>query len=58
MWTGHVARLRKQRNAHRNLVGKLKGKRPPRRIKCGWEDNIENNISVIEWGGVDWIDLA
>jgi hypothetical protein len=32
-WKGHVARMRAQRNAHRVLVGKPKGKRPLGRPK-------------------------
>jgi hypothetical protein len=28
------------RNAYRILVGKLEGKRPLGRPRCGWEDNI------------------
>jgi hypothetical protein len=40
------------------LVGKPEGKRPlgrPRRMQV---DNIKLNLREIEWGGMDWIDLA
>jgi hypothetical protein len=39
-------------------VGKPKGKRPlgrPRRESVG---NIEMDLREIEWGGMNWIDLA
>jgi hypothetical protein len=43
-----------KRNAYRILVGKLEGKRPLGRLSCRWVDNIK----VIGWGGMDWMDLA
>jgi hypothetical protein len=46
------------RNACRILVGKSKGRRPLGRPKRRWEDNIRMYLREIEWGGVDWIDLA
>jgi hypothetical protein len=39
-WTGHVTCMGEMRNAYNILVEKLKGKRPLRRPRCGWEDNI------------------
>jgi hypothetical protein len=45
-------------NAYRILVGKPEGNTPlvrPRRMR---EDNIKMDIRDIEWGGMDWIDLA
>jgi hypothetical protein len=39
-------------------VGKPEAKRPPGRLRCGWEDNIKMDLREIGWGGVDWIDLA
>jgi hypothetical protein len=47
-----------KRNAYRILVGKPEGKRPLVRPKSRWEDNIRMDLSVIEWGGMDWIYLA
>jgi hypothetical protein len=32
-WTGHVARIGEKMNAQRILMGKLEGKRPPRKTK-------------------------
>jgi hypothetical protein len=45
-------------NAYRLLVGKPEGKRPLRRSRCRWVDNIKMNLLEIVWGGVDWIGLA
>jgi hypothetical protein len=56
-WTWHVARIG-QRNACRILVGKPKGKRPLRRPRHRWEDNIKMDLRDIGWGSMDWIDLA
>jgi hypothetical protein len=57
-WAGHVARMRKTRNAYRILVGKPERKRPLGRPKRRWVDNIEMGLRVIELGGMDWTDLA
>jgi hypothetical protein len=40
------------------LVGTAEGKRPQGRPRYKWEDSIGINLREIEWGGVDWIDLA
>jgi hypothetical protein len=45
-------------NAYRILVVKPEGKRPLRRLRHRWVDNIKMNLRGIEWDGVDWIDLA
>jgi hypothetical protein len=47
-----------KRNAYRILVGKSKGKRPVGRPRREWVDNIKIDLTEIEKGGVDWIDLA
>jgi hypothetical protein len=57
-WAGHVARMRKKRNAYRILVGKPEGKRPLGRSRRRWEDNIKMDLRETGWGGMDWIDLA
>jgi hypothetical protein len=44
--------------AYRILVGKPEGKRPLGRPRCMWVDNIKRDLREIEWGGMDWIDLA
>jgi hypothetical protein len=44
-----------KRNAFRILVGKPGPLGRPRRR---WVDNIKMNLREVEWGGIDWIDLA
>jgi hypothetical protein len=39
-------------------MGKPKGKRPLGRPRRRWVDNIKIDLRVIEWDGLDWIDLA
>jgi hypothetical protein len=39
-------------------AGKTGGKRPLRRIRLTWEDNIKRNLRKIEFEDVDWIHLA
>jgi hypothetical protein len=48
----------RKRNAYRILVGKPEGKRPLGRPRRRWVDNIKKDLRVIEWDGVDWIDMA
>jgi hypothetical protein len=57
-WHEHVARMREKRNAYRLLMGKPEGKRPLRRPRRRWVDNIKMDVLEIGWGGVDWIGLA
>jgi hypothetical protein len=56
-WVGHVARMGKERNAYRLLVGKPEEERPLGRLRRKWVDNIKMNVLEIGWGGVDWIGL-
>jgi hypothetical protein len=42
----------------KNVGRKHEGKRPPRRRRGRWEDNIKMNLREIWWEGVDWIHLA
>jgi hypothetical protein len=57
-WTGHVALMGEKRNAYRILVGKPEGKRPLRRPRSRWMDNIKMDHREIGWDGMDWVDLA
>jgi hypothetical protein len=57
-WAGHVARMRKKRNAYRLLVGKPEGKRPLGRPKLRWVDNVRMDLGEVGWVDVDWIGLA
>jgi hypothetical protein len=47
-----------KRNAYRLLVGKAEGKRPLRRPRRRWVDNIKMDLGEVGWGDVDWIGLA
>ena len=46
------------RGVYRVLVGKPEGKRPLRRLRLRWKDNIELDLQVVGCGGMDWIELA
>jgi hypothetical protein len=39
-------------------VGNPEGKRPIGRPRRRWKDNIKTGFREMEWGGMDWIDLA
>jgi hypothetical protein len=43
---------------YRLLVEKPEGRRPLRRPRRRWVDNIKMDLLEIGWGGVDWISLA
>jgi hypothetical protein len=47
-----------RRGAYRILVGKPDGKRPLRRPRRRWENNIKMNLQEVGCGGMDWIELA
>jgi hypothetical protein len=57
-WAGYVARMGEKKNAYRILVGKPEGKRPLRRLRSRWVDNIKMDPRETGWDGMDWIDLA
>jgi len=40
-----------RRGVYRVLVGKPEGKRPLRRPRRRWEDNIMMDLQEVEWGG-------
>jgi hypothetical protein len=46
-WAGHVARMGEKRNAYRILVGNPEGKRPLRRTRRMWLDNINMDLREI-----------
>jgi hypothetical protein len=50
--------LAEMRNAYNILVGKPKGKRPLRRNRHRWEDNIRLDLREIVWEDVKWMHLA
>jgi hypothetical protein len=57
-WAGQVAHVGEKRGVFRVLVVKTKGKRPLRRPRHRWEDNIKAVLHEVRCGGMDWIDLA
>jgi hypothetical protein len=57
-WTRHVARMGDKRNVYRLLVGMPEGKRPLRRPRRRWIDNIKMDLLEIGLNVVDWIGLA
>jgi hypothetical protein len=56
-WANHVACVGEMRNAYRILVGKPQRKRPLRKPRRRWENNIKMNLKEIGFGGMDWIHL-
>jgi hypothetical protein len=54
--TGHVTSARNM-NPYRIFVGKPGGKRPLGRPRCRWKDNIQMELTEIELGGMDLIQL-
>jgi len=57
-WAGHVARMGKDRGVQRVLVGKPDGKRPLRRPRRRWEDNIKMDLQEVGGSRGDWMELA
>ena len=39
-------------------MGKPKGKRPLGKPRWRWEDNSKMDLQEVEWGGMDWFDMA
>jgi len=37
---------------------RVERKRPLRRSRLRWEFNVEVDVKTVEWGVVDWIELA
>jgi hypothetical protein len=57
-WAGYVARIGETRNAYKILVGDPEGKKPLRRSRRMWVDNIKKDHRKVGWGRMDWIDLV
>jgi hypothetical protein len=56
-WARHVARMGRKRSVQ-GFVGKPEGKRPLRRPKRRWKDNIVEDLHEVGCGCMDWIVLA
>jgi hypothetical protein len=50
--------MREKRNSVRLLVGKPEGRRPIRRPRRRWLDNIGMDLVEVGWGVLDWIGLV
>jgi hypothetical protein len=46
------------KNAYRILIRKPKQKRPLRRPRCRWEDNIRMNLGEVGWESMELMHLA
>jgi hypothetical protein len=46
------------RNVHKIVDGKPEGKRPLKRPRCTWEDNIRMDLIEVFSEGMDWIHLV
>ena len=57
-WAGYVARMGAERGVYRILVGKPEGKRPLRRPRRRWVDNIRMDLQEVGCGYMDWIGLV
>jgi hypothetical protein len=55
---GHKACMGFRTGAYRVLVMGPEGKRSLGRPRCRWNNNIKMSLQAVEWGGLDWMDLA
>jgi hypothetical protein len=56
--TGHMAHAVERRGAYRVLVRRPEGKRPLRRPRRRWKNNIKLYLQEVGWGDMDWMYLA
>jgi hypothetical protein len=52
-WAGHIARTGASRSSFRVLVGKPEGRKPFRRPRRRWENNIKMDLREVRWEGVE-----
>ena len=57
-WAGHVTRMEEGRGAFKILTGTPTGKRPLRRPRHKWEDNIRMDLKEIGINTKNWVDSA
>jgi hypothetical protein len=57
-WAEHVARMGEGRGVYRVLVGRPEGKRPLRRPRWRWEDNIKMDLTETGIDAANWIQMA
>jgi len=56
-WAGRVARMGEERGVYRVLVRKPEGRRPLRRPRRRWVDNVRLDLQEVGCGYMDWIGL-
>jgi hypothetical protein len=54
----HVACKNDRRDAHKVSMGKPEAKKQLRRPRRRRKDKMKMGLQEVEWGGMDWIDLA
>ena len=47
-----------QKSCRQGFGGETRGKETTWEAYVRWEDNIKIDFQEVEWGGMDWIDLA
>ena len=57
-WAGNVARMEEGRSAFKILTSKPTGKKPLRRPRRRWEDNIRMDLEEIGINAGNWVDSA
>ena len=57
-WAGHVARMGEETGVYRVLLGKPEGRRPLRRPRRRWVDNIRIELQEVGCWYMYWIGLA
>jgi hypothetical protein len=57
-WAGYVARIRDRRGVYSVLVGEPQGRRPLRRPRRRWKDNIMMDLQEVGFWYVDWMELS
>jgi hypothetical protein len=60
-WMGHIAHVGERRGAYRVLVGIPDRKRPLRRPRLRWEDNIKMDLQEVgmgAWTGLIWLRIG
>ena len=53
-----MAHMGKEMRVYRVLVGKPEGRRPLRRPRSRWVENIRMDLQEVGFGYMDWIGLA
>ena len=53
-----MARMGEGKGVYRVLVGKPEGKRPLKRPRRRWADNIKMDLQEVGCVGMDWLELA